>query len=221
MSQVPKESLKYSQDVLSSTKERPRKQPGSSMVINEGAQSMAAPPHNTVKTKEGFFVAGSVLLSMMKQLVAADLTGLLHVSGSYVGTTSAFDHILSKGGPYTKLYQKLSAGTETAIVGSMRLLSHIGKIKTPLAIMLFAALISPATATDTEIALHQYPTASLGAPDPGAGVQMAFVGTYILVAAGLLVTTAQSLLAPLMGISSVLWFIMRNDAAIKPSVSWA
>lgn len=93
-------------------------------------------------------------------------------------------------------------------------------IKTPLAFMLFLMLIGSARALDNDIALQPYP-ANMIAPDPGHRASIGLVGTYALVVAGLLTTTAASLLGPLMGVSSVLWFIMRNDAAIKPSASWA
>ena len=47
----------------------------------------------------------------------------------------------------------------------------------------------------------------------------AVTATFIL-SSGYLTGAARTLLGPLMGITSVLWFIMRNDAAISPTLSW-
>ncbi|KAF2647369.1 hypothetical protein K491DRAFT_723494 [Lophiostoma macrostomum CBS 122681] len=47
----------------------------------------------------------------------------------------------------------------------------------------------------------------------------AFTGIFLILS-GHLTGAARTLLGPLMGITGIMWFIMRNDAAIKPVVSW-
>jgi hypothetical protein len=42
----------------------------------------------------------------------------------------------------------------------------------------------------------------------------------LVIVGGHLSGAVKTLLGPLMGITSVLWFIMRNDAAVKPGFSW-
>ncbi|KAF2826156.1 hypothetical protein CC86DRAFT_406450 [Ophiobolus disseminans] len=80
------------------------------------------------------------------------------------------------------------------------------------------ALLDPVMAQD-ELALQLYSRADILVSDLDPRLPVNLAGTYMLVIAGL-VTTAQDLLGPLMGVSSVLWFIMRNDAAIEPSIAW-
>ena len=53
----------------------------------------------------------------------------------------------------------------------------------------------------------------------GSGASNA-VATSMLLAGHRVVSASVTLVGPLMGISSVLWFVMRNDAAIKPKSSW-
>lgn len=132
-----------------------------------------------------------------------------------------FHHGEVKQAKRIKLRSHRSAVLPAAVMGSLRMLSNVAKIKFPPAIMLLLVLVGSADALDNDIALQPYSGANMTAPETGLRIPIGLVGTYVLVAAGLLTTTATSLLGPLMGISSVLWFIMRNDAAIKPSVSWA
>lgn len=100
------------------------------------------------------------------------------------------------------------------------LISKVATQKRHAAFLLFLTLIGSASALDNEIALQPYQTI-IGTPDPGNRIQLGLICTYIVMIAGVLTTATTNLLGPLMGVSSVLWFIMRNDAAIQPSIAWA
>jgi hypothetical protein len=101
------------------------------------------------------------------------------------------------------------------------LLSSMARMGKPLALMLILATIGPAAAIDIDIALQSYTGATMTTPDVGTRLPIGLIGSYALIVTGLLTTAANNVLGPLMGISSVLWFIMRNDAAIRPGASWA
>jgi hypothetical protein len=76
------------------------------------------------------------------------------------------------------------------------------------------------------------PVAALDEPSYALGPSMAYqqhpvnhrpIGTFFhvcLLIGGVAVTVSSNIIGPLMGISSVLWLMMRNDAAIDPRVSW-
>jgi hypothetical protein len=102
-----------------------------------------------------------------------------------------------------------------------RFLFGAANIQLLLAIILIATLIGPASALDDQIPLHAYPVSTPSSPDLGPRMSICLVGTYIITVTGLVATATKSLSGPLMGISSVLWLMMRNDAAVKPSISWA
>jgi hypothetical protein len=98
----------------------------------------------------------------------------------------------------------------------------------PLVLLFFTTLVTPVAAMDNQIVLATYPIPNnyrVFDPNPPPGVTLQVpsgtIGTFILIAARCLSTMVMNVLGPLMGMSSVLWFIMRNDAAIKPSLSWA
>lgn len=122
---------------------------------------------------------------------------------------------------HIKFHRARSGGNHAGLARSLHSVRYLARLKTPLTLVLFVTLIGPAAALDNEIILAQYPGATMMAPDRRAQMQMEFLGTYILFVTTLLTATSKNLLGPLMGISSVLWFIMRNDAAIKPTISWA
>lgn len=77
-------------------------------------------------------------------------------------------------------------------------------------------VVTPVAAADEPYALSY---ASAGRPRSyPVPVSLCFtlvvlIGHYVLAFSGMLV-------GPWMGITSVLWLMMRNDAAIKPEVSW-
>ncbi|KAJ4287617.1 hypothetical protein N0V90_012320 [Kalmusia sp. IMI 367209] len=89
-------------------------------------------------------------------------------------------------------------------------------------VLVCAALIAPAAAMEDQLAIgrafsiteamdpHQVPTIAIG-----TCTGMLFLcGGYVLGA-------AKTSVAPLMGITSVLWFMLRNDAAVSPGLAWA
>jgi hypothetical protein len=97
----------------------------------------------------------------------------------------------------------------------------------PLSCLVFTVLIAPAAAMDNQIIMATYPMPDnygVFVPDDppvALRVPIGTIGTFILVAVGCMSSLVKNMLGPLMGISSVLWFIMRNDAAVRPSFSWA
>jgi len=99
----------------------------------------------------------------------------------------------------------------------------------PLTLFLFFTnLIVPVAAMDNQIALAPYPVQNAYSgftanPPPGFPIRipLASIGTMAFFTVGYMVTMASQMLGPLMGVTSVLWFIMRNDAAVQPSFSWA
>jgi len=120
---------------------------------------------------------------------------------------------------HTGSHMNRTATPRAVIAASTRFVLRLTNFKLSCAFMLLATMIGRATAAD-ELALQPHPGANIVTMDRDQRLPFGLVGTYMLVVAGLLTTTAQTLLGPLMGVSSVLWFIMRNDAAIKPSISW-
>jgi hypothetical protein len=103
-------------------------------------------------------------------------------------------------------------------------------------LILVLYLVSSAGAVDYELS-GMVPVHSqiYGAPDVPAGYYFpmpeeanaglprfavgALTGLVFLIS-GYLMGAARSFVGPLMGITSVLWFMMRNDPAVKPEVSW-
>lgn len=90
-----------------------------------------------------------------------------------------------------------------------------------LAFLALATLIPPAAAVDFELVPAGAFATTNGItqshiPEVATGTCTA----VLFVFAGYLIGAARSMLGPLMGVSSVLWFIMRNDAAVKPGLSW-
>jgi hypothetical protein len=86
-----------------------------------------------------------------------------------------------------------------------------------LSMLVVLALASPVAAADANLyASFRNPTnhrrSCRGLIGP-IFVLLAFLGQNVLVFSGTLV-------GPLMGMTSMLWLIMRNDAAIDPEVSW-
>ncbi|KAF2878544.1 hypothetical protein BDV95DRAFT_24924 [Massariosphaeria phaeospora] len=116
--------------------------------------------------------------------------------------------------------------TSSGILGSVpRYFRH--------AVLLVAlsSLIQPASGLDYDgTVMVPFPEAPFAIPD-GTPVRSvlqeevprivagAFTGIFFVLG-GYLGGAVRSLLGPLMGVTSVLWFIMRNDAAIKPAISW-
>lgn len=88
-------------------------------------------------------------------------------------------------------------------------------------------IVVPVTAMNNQISTASYPvqnTHGISMADLTPGYPMrgflVSTGTMTFVVVGYMVAMASQMLGPLMGITSVLWFIMRNDAAIRPSLSW-
>lgn len=86
-----------------------------------------------------------------------------------------------------------------------------------LAALLCSTLIAPVDALDDDanalasVSVHH------------GGNSRAPIGPFLqlcFLIGGLAVTFTSNMLGPLMGISSVLWLMMRNDPAIDPRLSW-
>jgi len=109
-----------------------------------------------------------------------------------------------------------------------RLRPLIKTIFVPLIIFLVVMnLVVPVAAMDNQMALAPYPVqnaygAFAANPPPRFPIRapLASICTATFIAAGYMLAMASQMLGSLMGVTSVLWFIMRNDAAIQPSFSW-
>lgn len=109
---------------------------------------------------------------------------------------------------------------------------RIGKMTRCFAILAAVSMIMPAAAMDHELVPVGASAVTAAAAAAGAAaanvvdpnhIPTVAAGTctgILFLCVGYLTGAARSLLGPLMGITSVLWFIMRNDAAIKPGLSW-
>lgn len=62
------------------------------------------------------------------------------------------------------------------------------------------------------------PVAAL--PELPAGHELLGAFAAVVLACQCILIVSSALIGPLMGISSVLWLVMRNDAAIEPKWSW-
>jgi hypothetical protein len=83
--------------------------------------------------------------------------------------------------------------------------------------LLCATLIPHAAALDYEYALgpiRPQPLSSQGQARQGFFMQCC------LLIGGVAFTISNSVLGPLMGISSMMWLMMRNDSAIDPRLAW-
>ncbi|KAJ4347949.1 uncharacterized protein N0V89_009321 [Didymosphaeria variabile] len=96
-----------------------------------------------------------------------------------------------------------------------------GPASTCIAALTCAMLIAPAAAMDDHLVLgrvfsapdvyeiHQVPTMAIGT-----------LTGMLLLCGGYLMGAARSLVGPLMGITSVLYFMLRNDAAVEAVLAW-
>jgi hypothetical protein len=78
------------------------------------------------------------------------------------------------------------------------------------------ALVTPAAAIDEPYALS---SASTGQHLPSR-LPVGFFDALLFLVGQYAVAFSGTLVGPLMGITSVLWLMMRNDAAIDPRASW-
>jgi hypothetical protein len=81
----------------------------------------------------------------------------------------------------------------------------------------FFALLSPATAFDNE---SYTPSNASRIRHLSYWTPIAYCLAILLLIGHQSVNWSKPLLEPLMGITSVLWLMMRNDAAISPKASW-
>jgi hypothetical protein len=102
---------------------------------------------------------------------------------------------------------------------TMRRSTPLQNYKLPFALLLLATLIDTVSAVDDPVLQPQSETDPTR-PLPYLQHSICLLETCTLVVVGLVTSTTQNVLGPLMGCPSVLWFIMRNDSAIKPGVSW-
>jgi hypothetical protein len=109
-------------------------------------------------------------------------------------------------------------------------LARLHKLFLPLVILIFCTLVDPVVTSGNQIAFAAVPTlishepgVFLPEPTPHAYARppLGSIVSFILVAVSCVSAMAKSMLGSLMGVSSVLWFVMRNDSAIRPSLSWA
>jgi hypothetical protein len=94
------------------------------------------------------------------------------------------------------------------------------RVQIPVRIVLalaFFALISPTTAFDDESQTILYASRSR---HHGYWTSIAFCLSLLFLVGHKFINVSITLVEPLMGITSVLWLMMRNDAAISPKASW-
>ncbi|KAF2443746.1 hypothetical protein P171DRAFT_522244 [Karstenula rhodostoma CBS 690.94] len=95
-----------------------------------------------------------------------------------------------------------------------------GAMSKCIAALTCAVLIAPAAAMDDQLVLGR----AFPIPDVEVHqVPMIAIGTLtsmLFLCGGYLMGAARSLVGPLMGVSSVLYFMMRNDAAVEPVLAW-
>ena len=91
------------------------------------------------------------------------------------------------------------------------------------AALTFAALVAPTAAMDQQLVLGSGPFAFPEAVGPHQIPPIA-IGTctgMLFLWGGYFMGAAKSVVGPMMGITSVLYFMMRNDEAVKPVLAWA
>lgn len=89
----------------------------------------------------------------------------------------------------------------------------------PIILVLLCALSSlftPVVALDESLPLSHATTTQRG----GYRVPIGFSFTLLILIGHYAIAFSGTLVGPLMGITSVLWLMMRNDAAIDPKASW-
>lgn len=85
----------------------------------------------------------------------------------------------------------------------------------------YAAFIMPVAAMDQQLALgSQFPIAESMASHQVPTMAIGTCASMLLLCGGHTLGAAKSLVAPLMGITSVLWFMLRNDSAVDPRLAW-
>lgn len=91
------------------------------------------------------------------------------------------------------------------------------------AALTFAALVAPAAAMDHQVVWGIAPFVFSEAVDPHQVPRVA-IGTcagMVFLWGGYFMGVAKSVVGPLMGFTSVLYMMMRNDDAVKPVLAWA
>jgi hypothetical protein len=162
--------------------------------------------------------------TLLKTTMSLDLETIFETISDQRDVKSMVDReVLNRGILTQRLYAGLqpyrSVLAQKAMVGSQRFLSGVAKSQLPLALLLIAIFISPANALE-DIGLQSLSATNAMVPDPGPEATIGLYATALLVVAGL-VTTTKNYSPQLMGVSSFVWFIMRNDATTIPIVSWA
>lgn len=107
------------------------------------------------------------------------------------------------------------------VFGAIRRLP-IRAIPQYVAAVTFAALVAPAAAMDNQVILGSAPFVFPEAVNPHQVPRVA-IGTctgIVFLWGGYFMGTAKSVVGPLMGFTSVLYMMMRNDDAVKPVLAW-
>lgn len=112
---------------------------------------------------------------------------------------------------------EISSHTRNLVLWTIRRLKAC-KIHRCIVALTCASLIVPAKAMDHSLAMET----SMAVFDPNQSPTVA-IGTctgILFILGGHFMGAAKNMVGPLMGISSVLYFMMRNDTAVKPSLAW-
>ncbi|KAH7411721.1 hypothetical protein DE146DRAFT_771336 [Phaeosphaeria sp. MPI-PUGE-AT-0046c] len=89
-----------------------------------------------------------------------------------------------------------------------------------LAVLAFLTLVAPAAAAAADNDLYASFRTNANGHTRGHNLEVSQLLALLILLAQYGVAASGALVGPLMGITGVLWLIMRNDAAIDPKLSW-
>ncbi|RII24639.1 hypothetical protein CUC08_Gglean011649 [Alternaria sp. MG1] len=111
-------------------------------------------------------------------------------------------HVIDKSNRPTKHLRKIRAGYPNVVSFAV----------------LFLMLVTPAAAFDEPHALS--PATAAAGYHHGSRLPIGLFFTLLVLIGQTVASFSSTLVGPMMGITSVLWLMMRNDSAISPKVSW-
>jgi len=97
---------------------------------------------------------------------------------------------------------------------------HAGHLDRLLFAVLFMMLVKPATALDEPQALSPTAAAAAAGYYYHPRYPIGFFISLLLLIGQSFASFSSTLVGPAMGITSVLWLMLRNDSAISPRASW-
>jgi len=98
--------------------------------------------------------------------------------------------------------------------------THVGHLDRLLFAVLFLMLAMPVSALDEPQALSPTAAAAAAGYYYHPRYPVGFIVSLVLVIGQSFASFSSTLVGPAMGITSVLWLMLRNDSAISPRASW-